>query len=298
MRSGLAAASTESGRPAPWYERLKPALRTSSPAASTVVGNVARVSDPSTHETTPRRLALAGITNFRDLGGYPSASPGVTRWRRVFRSDGLFRLTEEGARSFGKLEVRTVIDLRHPEECEREPGPLACINLEIPSTRVWETDAATLRSRDDGERWLREDYLGMLAKGPTVFGELFSLLADQERLPAVFSCSGGKDRTGLAAALLLLALGVDRETVLGDYQATSLYRDARHVPDVVDLFVESGIARPAALAMLSPCRWAMDEALTTLEEHYGGIEAYLQGPGQMSREVLTRLRAGLVQHRG
>jgi protein-tyrosine phosphatase len=248
-------------------------------------------------ETLPRRLALAGVTNFRDLGGYPGARHGVTRWRHVFRSDGLFRLTEEGARTFAQLEVRTVIDLRHPEECKREPGPLACINLELPSTRVWETDPSTLRSREDGERWLREDYLGMLAKGATVFGELFGLLADQERLPAVFCCSGGKDRTGLAAALLLLALGVDRETVLGDYQATSLYREARHVPDVVDLFVESGIARPAASAMLSPCRWAMDEALDTVEERYGGIEAYLYGPGQMTRAALARLRAGLLEHR-
>lgn len=245
----------------------------------------------------PRRLALDGITNFRDLGGYRSAGPGVTRWRLVFRSDGLFRLTEQGARAFGQLEVRTVIDPRHPEECEREPGPLPCMNLELPATPVSETDPSTLRSRQDGERWLRDDYLGMLTKGAAVFGELFSLLADQERLPAVFACSGGKDRTGLAAALLLLALGVGRETALDDYQATRLYREARHVPDVVDSFVGSGIARPAAVAMLSPCRWAMDETLTTLEERHGGIEAYLQGPGQMAPLALAQLRRCLVQPR-
>ena len=142
-----------------------------------------------------RRVVFSGVTNFRDLGGYPMASGGQTRWGQVFRSDSLHNLADEDFAAFDALGIRAIFDLRRHDEREREPSRLACVHLELPSRRVDDTDARTLRERIDGERWLFEDYRGMLEGAGPVFGRLFSDLADRPG-PAVFHCTGGKDRTG------------------------------------------------------------------------------------------------------
>ncbi|MDP8931501.1 MAG: tyrosine-protein phosphatase [Actinomycetota bacterium] len=241
-----------------------------------------------------RRVSFEGVRNFRDLGGYPTASGGQTRWGQVFRSDSLHNLTPDDLAAFDGLGVRLIYDLRRDDERERQPGPRPALHLTLPSRRVGDDNPLTLRERIEGERWLFEDYRGMLAGGGTVFGRLFSQLAQPDGVPAVFHCTGGKDRTGMAAALLLSWLGVDHETVLDDYELTNRYLCANHVPEVVDLFVTGGIARPAAVAMLSAPRWAMAEALNVMDRVYGGIETYLRGPCGMTHRSLELLRARLV----
>ncbi|HZU71200.1 MAG TPA: tyrosine-protein phosphatase [Acidimicrobiales bacterium] len=252
------------------------------------------LADPPVPRSTDRRIAFLGVLNFRDLGGYATSGGGRTRWGHIYRSDTLSRLAPDDIEAFHLLGVETFYDLRRPDECEKEPGPLACINLVLPSRRVFDTDPATLRDRHDGERWLLEDYLGMLANAGPVFGQLYAQLAHPAAKPAVFHCAGGKDRTGMTAALLLLARGVDRETVLDDYELTGQYGGPEHVPEVVDSFVQAGISREAAEGMISAPRWAMAEALRELDRTHGGIEAYLRGPARLAGETLAQLRQRLI----
>ena len=98
----------------------------------------------------------------------------------------------------------------------------------------------------------------------------------------------------MAAALLLSCLGVDRESVLDDYQLTSRYSGPDQIPHVVDLFVSEGIAREAAIGILSTPRWAMENALDRLDSTYGGIEAYLCGLGGMDQRTIESLRSRLL----
>lgn len=243
-----------------------------------------------------RRIPFAGALNFRDIGGYPTASEGVTRWRVVYRSDSLHRLTPDDLPAFDALNIRAIYDLRRADELASFPGPREYVHLALPSRdpRAKGEDAR-LTSRMDGERWLVADYLGMIANGAACFGDLFSRLADPGRVPAVIHCLGGKDRTGLTIALLLTALGVEREVVLDDYQLTNDYCGVAHLPDVVELFIGSGAAREAAEALLTAPRWAMAKALDDLDGRYGGIESYLLGPGTMSPAALHALTAALVR---
>jgi protein-tyrosine phosphatase len=240
-----------------------------------------------------RRVPFTGATNFRDLGGYPTASGGRTRWGKVFRSDLLHALTPEDLVAFDGLGVSTIYDLRRDEEREDAPGPRAAVHLTIPSHRVGDTDPGTVHDRRAGEEWLLEDYRSILAVAGPVFGRLFSGLAEADG-PAVFHCWGGKDRTGMTAALLLTWLGVDRDRVLDDYELTSSYTTPDSLAKVVDLFVESGIPRPGALGMLGTPRWAMAEVLTVLDGEYGGIETYLLGSAGMTPHAAAALRARLV----
>jgi protein-tyrosine phosphatase len=240
-----------------------------------------------------RRVPFSGVKNLRDLGGYRTESGVTTRWRRVFRSDSPHNFTPGDLEAFDAMGIRAIYDLRRSAEREEDPGPRPCIHVELPSRPVFATDPNTLKNRTDGEQWLFEDYCGMLEFAGPVFARLFAEFAKSD-LPVMFHCMGGKDRTGMTAALLLSCLGVDRQTVLNDYELTSRFSGPERIPHVVDLFVARGLTRDAALGLLSTPRWAMEGALHRLDSDYGGIEAYLCGPGRLDRGTLEVLRHRLL----
>lgn len=240
-----------------------------------------------------RRVTFAGVLNFRDIGGYPVASGRATRWRAVYRSDSLHLLTEADLAAFDALGVKAIYDLRGDREVEHFPGPRDHVRLLVPSGDLMTWPKDSLQTRRDGEEWLAADYLSMLANAAPVFGTLLSRLAADETRPAVVHCLAGKDRTGMVIALLLTALGADRGTVLDDYELTSTCHVSR-VPEIVEIFAQLGIGRPAAEALLSTPRWAMDQALRELDQVHGGIETYLLGPAGMSPQALSALRTNLV----
>jgi protein-tyrosine phosphatase len=245
-------------------------------------------------ETWDRVVALTGALNFRDIGGYSIRSGGVVRVGHVFRSDSLHRCSEEDVAVLDGLGIRAVYDLRRPEEIEEAPGPRRHVHVEIQSQRLRDTDPAALQDRADGERWLLQDYLTMLERSGAVFGRLFSLVVEPDGAPCVFHCYGGKDRTGMAAALLLTWLGVDRGDVLDDYELTGALGGPDRLPQVVEEFVAMGFGQPAAQALLTTPRWAMTKALNVLDNEYGGIERYLRGPAGMNTETLGLLHDVLV----
>jgi protein-tyrosine phosphatase len=228
-----------------------------------------------------------------DLGGYGTESGAATLWGRAFRSDSPHNFTAADLEVFDALGIRMIYDLRRDAERDAGPGPRPCVHRELPSGPVFATDVNTLRDRGDGEMWLFEDYCRMLEIAGPVFGDLFTEIADCEG-PVMFHCMGGKDRTGMTAALLLSCLGVDRDTVLDDYELTSRYSGPDQIPHVIDLFVSEGIEREAAIGILSTPRWAMESALDRLESDYGSIEAYLCGLGGMDQRTIESLRFRLL----
>jgi protein-tyrosine phosphatase len=259
-------------------------------SASHPASTVQRVEGPINSTTADRRRVLfAGVKNLRDLGGYTTESGRTTRWRQMFRSDSPHNFTPGDLEVFDAMDIGVIYDLRRTSERDEDPGPRPCVHVELPSRPVFATDPVTLRIRDDGERWLFQDYCGMLDAAGPVFGRLFTEFSASDG-PVMFHCMGGKDRTGMTAALLLSCLGVGRQTVLDDYGLTSRYSGPEHLPHVVDLFVAGGIAREAAIAMLGTPRWAMEGALDRLDSTYGGIESYLLGPAGMDQATLESLR--------
>ena len=173
----------------------------------------------------PRRLiVLDAIHNFRDMGGYPAADGRTTRWRTIFRADGLYRLAGDDLEVVRELGLRTVIDLRSLAELEDRgtfPHDLHPVDFHhvpvIDST--WQhldrTDAD-----DDPVAFLEWAYHDMLREGPRRFAQAIEQLSQTEAFPAVFHCAAGKDRTGVLAMLLLGSLGVPREYIVADYALT------------------------------------------------------------------------------
>jgi protein-tyrosine phosphatase len=246
-----------------------------------------------------RRVAFEGITNFHDLGGYPTRDGGVLRWGLVFRADALHALTRGDLVLYERLGLRTVYDLRRDVEREQLPDPvpsrpLAIMGEAVAGRAVAPTAAAARRTAADGERVLVDMYLGMMEHSAARLGELLGGLAAADGLPAVFHCHGGKDRTGVAAALLLEAVGVERATVLDDYELTARYRRREQQATTFERLIEAGMAPEAAGGVLSAPRWVMEHALAELDRRHGGVEAYLCGPAGMAPATLHALRDRLV----
>jgi protein-tyrosine phosphatase len=165
-----------------------------------------------------RHIPFEQVFNFRDLGGYAGDGGRMTRWRRLFRADGLNRLQPEEADAFGALGIATVVDLRTITEAEhggRFPTQVWDVSYHhLPMFDVlpdWPADVG------DPALYLAERYLEMYASGRETVRATFELLTREASYPLVFHCAAGKDRTGIMAALVLSVLGVADEVIAADY---------------------------------------------------------------------------------
>lgn len=243
----------------------------------------------------PRSIALQGTTNFRDLGGYTGADGRTLRWRTLFRSDHLADLTAEDLHALQDLGVARAVDFRGAEERVAHGYDWPQLDqhaLSIEPTVVQRAFAMIHQGHQltaqDTVGLMQDTYRGFVVDNADRFATLFRMLLDSDQ-PLVFHCTAGKDRTGWAAALILLALGVSREVVRDDYLLTNqLYR------------------RPAALAAkaaqsvpqeILDVLWRvqmpfLDSAFALAEERYGNMDRYLAealGVGHAERAQLARM---------
>lgn len=241
-----------------------------------------------------RRVDLEGALNFRDLGGYATPN-GLTIGGKVYRSDALSSLTDGDVARLLDLGLTTVVDLRNSRELEVSPGVFAT----HPRVRYHHNPVATLGPTDlaPHERLRALDFAAhnveMARKSSTTFAVLFHLLADADNYPLVFHCTGGRDRTGVAAALVLSAAGVSREDILGDYLISNEYL----VPLMQRMsasFARNGIDPEPVLANLHLRETYLTALFEVIDTDYGGIDAYLSSIG-VSKSELRAFRAVFVE---
>jgi protein-tyrosine phosphatase len=127
-----------------------------------------------------------------------------------------------------------------------------------------------------------------------VFGEVLTHLADPSRLPAIFHCTAGKDRTGIAAALVLSVLGVDRETVLHDYELSNEYRSKQRIEVLRPRLEAEGIDVERVRPYLSAPRPVLEAALAAVDLEHGGVDGFLTERAGVSDGILDGLREVLL----
>ncbi|QXL84343.1 tyrosine-protein phosphatase [Comamonas sp. NLF-1-9] len=241
---------------------------------------------------TDRALALQGASNFRDLGGYAAADGQRVRWRRLFRSDHLAALSAADAQALAALGLGRAVDFRGQAERAQQAYALpGVVQLALPIEPTVVRRFRELSARGElldeahADRLMRDTYLGFVADdAPQLKGFFEQLLEDGA--PLVFHCTAGKDRTGYAAALLLLALGVPRETVMHDYLLTN--RLYRRPPAPAD-----DVRTRAVHAVIWGVRAEyLQAALDAIEREHGGVQTYLRerlGLSEAARRQLARL---------
>jgi len=235
----------------------------------------------------PRRLvSLDAVHNFRDLGGYRTDDGRRIGWGRLFRADGLYRLTADDLDVVDALGIRTVVDLRSGPEFDQhgrfplERYPVAFHHLPIIDSTWMASEIPDVDDTENGAiEFLTWAYGDMLARGADRFAHAFGLLAVPGSSPAVFHCAAGKDRTGVLAALILGGLGVDHDAIVEDYALTqaAMVRMRAWVmtnhPEMAERMGET----PAFMLAANP--QAMRNVLDQMVVDHGSVRGYLSSIG-------------------
>ena len=236
-----------------------------------------------------RLIGLEAVHNFRDLGGYPTAGGRTTKWRTLFRSDGLYRL--RGADDMSRvrqLGLKSVIDLRTERE-QREQGIFPTDDIEVTFHHLSIVDVTWSDTEtpefDDEVEFLVWGYRDMLEIGSSRFADAMHVLAQTDSLPAVFHCAAGKDRTGVLAALLLSSLGVDDAHICADYGLTqdamqrTIAWSKVHRPELAERYATI----PKAYLAADPR--AMQIILAELAQRHGSVRNYVREIGVADNTV-------------
>lgn len=243
--------------------------------------------------------ALPSLANLRDLGGLPTDDGATTRHGVLLRSEApALASADDAAALAARLDGGDIVDLRRPEETEARPLP-APLRARARS-HLLPFDVVAPPHVTDGH--LRSDevtaadvgrfYAWLAERNVAEIGTLFGLVGAAGR-PVLVHCAIGKDRTGIAVGLMLLAAGVERDAVAADYarsheamRRTLPRHDPEVTPDMIDADVRMGA--PAAV---------MHAFLDALAARVGGLDTYLAAADPRG-ERRTRLRERLVAVRG
>ncbi|WP_251545837.1 tyrosine-protein phosphatase [Limosilactobacillus caecicola] len=254
-----------------------------------------------------RIIPIFHTNNFRDLGGYATATGQTVQWGRIFRADKLDRLSKDDQAELVKLAIGVDIDLRSAEETKSSPDrlPEQVQYLFNPVFKRDVTDSSknvsnlahNLQSEAGaGRQHMQEVYHDMMTSDAAAhaFREIFEqLLTVDDQQGVLFHCTAGKDRTGMSAYLILRAFGVSPAVAKKDYLLTNTalknflrgqqatLRSAGKPATLIDNYTALWTADPSYLAA----------ALKVLQAEYGDVNGYLTTALQLSPQDLQDLKA-------
>jgi protein-tyrosine phosphatase len=242
-------------------------------------------------ETTPRGLVdVEVVHNIRSMS-HCQIEDGGSFCDDLYRSATLGALTERGVGQLAELGIKTIVDLRSSGELKLRPTrDLSMAAITIVHAPVVEYDGSPVSAR--AFLGFAHRYRELLVLGGNAYRRLFETIADSDGA-LLFHCSAGKDRTGVAAALLLLLAGVSDDEIIEDYAWS-----AALLEPLMELwrprFEEDGISEEQARRLMGSEPEDMAATLLHIRETWGGAEGYMSSIG-MDPSSIGRLRSRLCQ---
>lgn len=254
--------------------------------------------EPATPPLVSQHIALEGAHNFRALGGYATTDGRHIKAGLLYRSDGLDKLSDADLVELQALKLSSDFDFRTQAEADVAPDRLpsgvrrialpmgADLNISAMQQQILAGDL----SRID----MSKGYGAIVINDSDKLRVWFAHLLQPAALPAVFHCSGGKDRTGLATALLLTALGVPQQTVMADYMASNYYLKDNIEKTLWKVRFASRfrIDGEGFRGIIGVRRNYLENAFAVITARYGSIDNYFEqalGLDQARRELLRQI---------
>jgi protein-tyrosine phosphatase len=252
--------------------------------------------------TAERVVGLEGPFNFRDVGGYYNEGKRQVRWGMVYRSSSLSMVTGGDVVALDNLGIRTVIDLRTEVEQAGFPcGYGAKRVFSIPllgnpnGPRFWfDRILSGEIGKDDVVSYLSVVNLFFLENNSDCFRRLFDVLLDEGNYPVVLNCMHGNDRTGVAVALILFALGVDWNQVLDDWLLSDRLMDYYSINGIGNPELYQDFVLETLTAMFREPEETFTGPFGKVVSDYGSIERFLEVECGLTAERRARLRGLLL----
>jgi len=252
-------------------------------------------------------LGIASIPNLRDMGGYATADGATIARGLVYRSNQLYDISPDDMILLAQLNLKNDYDLRTASERNDKPDELpAGVNdiwLDVladdptsgPANLITLLSDPLQANIDLGNGQVEEKFKDAyrqfitLESADTAFSKLFKSLGDENKLPALFHCTTGKDRTGWSAAALLTIIGVPYEEVMEDYLLSNDYILPMYA-ELIDRFVAAGGERNIVESILGVKEEYLIAAFEEMNTEYGSIENYFSKGLGISVDQQTALR--------
>lgn len=240
-----------------------------------------------------------GSVNFRDIGGYQTEDGRVVRHDSLFRCGNMSYLSAKGMADLQALGIRAVCDFRSTDERDAHPNHwMADSDIHYAyrddKDRIGDMADFYLGIQDAPEKAaeiMRAGYRTMPYNLAPSYRTLFEILL-AAKVPMIFHCAGGKDRTGIAAGLILTALGVPQSTILLDYQATDRQVDTLYqlmmdqTKDIPGINPDRDLWSPLLASDPNNLLASFDE----MTQRDGSVNAYLETHCGLDANAIQRLR--------
>ena len=252
----------------------------------------------------PLQIELEGAINFRDIGGYTTKEGKKVKTNKIFRSAEISTLTDRDLKELEKKNITTVIDFRGTKEASLAPDKLwsnAHYTLcPAGSETVNNGDAEEMikNLKREGNQFLL-DFYG--EKGVAYFGDryrtLFQKLASKEDTGILYHCTGGRDRTGMATALILYVLHVPMETIERDFVGSNAFLKEKkkvggsNTADMYkDLVKATGLSAEELEAKMALTPELLQTFFAVIEKKYGSVEQFLEKEMNLTGKDLNNIR--------
>lgn len=240
-------------------------------------------------------LPMEGGYNFRDLGGIRTKEGRYVRWGKLFRADDLSNLTRNDVKYLASIPITSVIDFRAQNEAKRSPDKLpSTVHFTYPiaitpgNLSTEGIQANLLKTNIDSHM---KHMNRLLVSDPVcvrAFRIFFAIVQNNLSAPLVFHCSAGKDRAGMAAALVLFALGVDEKTVMEDYLLSKIFLNDKYAA-----FIEK---YPRAESIFTVKRIFLQAGINQIKRDHGSIMNFLTKELKVDIVRMRRLYLQPIEH--
>lgn len=244
-----------------------------------------------------RSIDMDNILNFRDLGGYFTIDEKQLRWGRIYRSGHLSNANLFDQEKLKRLGIKTIIDFRTEEDRKAHPYFMNIPKIHIPiiSGDIFNFKdelIANSFTRSETINYMQNAYKDMLENNAEKFAEMFDALLDANNYPVLITSFLGKDRVGLASALLLYALGVPEYIIEEDYLASNLYIDPKKTINYSGTLPEP--VQESMTALMSANSAYLNYVFDFIKENYGSVDNYLENKVRVSKGKTIILRKLLL----
>lgn len=248
-----------------------------------------------------RQIPLEGSSNCRDLGGYIGADHKTVRWRRLLRSGHWSDLSPADLSYISDIDIALLCDFRSEEEQRRQPPKLPKqLNINVMSLPIKPGSSKSFLDQfnerlskgteQDAHQIMCEVNRELVLKHSAQYQRMFELILQQKEGAMVINCTAGKDRTGLGAALILLALGVSEKTVVQDYLKTQIFTKNHNRKWAERYIKDHGISEILIKSMLTVRPEYIESAFTAIREQHDTVENYIMYLG-VDQNASQELRA-------
>ena len=241
------------------------------------------------------------IRNFRDIGGYRNRDGKVMKKNMIFRGGSLERITQDQADYFeNTLAIRHVLDFRDKKEAEMEKDYAFRIAdyEQISALRTQKHDVngfdfeKIIKNKMDADQfqyilgYLKEGYRTMAFENPA-YQRLFELLLKNDG-NIYFHCTAGKDRTGVAGFLIMIALGMDEEDAVKEYLLSNKYLTQGN-DDLFGLLNIPEKYRRMCEPLLGVQEDFIQLTISSIQRKYNGYDEFFEGEYKLDKEKRNRL---------